>query len=111
MIMNPSECRALLDKAVIIASVTPEEHQLLGGIYKHHGPLYREMLVADVSQLPRLGRQRYRKYKINSSGRLMPRDAITLADVREPTPPLSASRADDEGATTSNASSPSTAPT
>jgi hypothetical protein len=64
-IMNPSECRALHDKAVIIASVTPEEHQLLGGIYKHYGPLYREMLVADVSQLPRLGRQRYRKYKIN----------------------------------------------
>ena len=53
--MNPSESRELLQKAVIIASVTPEEHRKLGGIYTHFEELYREMLAADVSQLPRLG--------------------------------------------------------
>src|SRR5262249_40427218 len=33
MIMDPSECRALLETAVIIASVTSEEHGPLGGIF------------------------------------------------------------------------------
>ena len=46
MIMNPSECRALLETAVIIASVTPTEHRRLGGIYTHHKDLYRRMLRA-----------------------------------------------------------------
>jgi len=64
MIMNPSECRVLLDTAVIIASVTPEEHQKLGGIYVNFEELYRQMLTADVSQLPGLGNQRYLMKKI-----------------------------------------------
>jgi len=33
--MNPSDCRALLETGVVIASVTPEEHRRLGGIYTH----------------------------------------------------------------------------
>ena len=57
--MNPSECRALLEKAVIIASVTPEEHWRLGGIWTHHEDLYRRMLKAHVSRLPRRGMERY----------------------------------------------------
>jgi hypothetical protein len=59
MIMNPSECRALLETAVIIASVTPTEHRRLGGIYTHHEDLYRRMLKAHVSRLPRRGMERY----------------------------------------------------
>src|SRR5262249_31347066 len=64
MIMNPRKCRVLLDTAVIIASVTPQEHRKLGGIYTHFEELYREMLAADVSQLPGLGRKRYLKKRI-----------------------------------------------
>jgi hypothetical protein len=70
MIMNPSECRALLDRAVIIASVTPEEHRKLGGIFTHHKDLYRRMLAQDVSRLIRLGKKRY----INSKIQLQPTD-------------------------------------
>jgi hypothetical protein len=58
MIMNPAECRPLLEKAVIIASVTPAEHRALGGIYTHHADLYRRMLKAHVSRLPRRGMER-----------------------------------------------------
>jgi hypothetical protein len=59
MIMNPSECRVLLEKAVIIASVTEAEHRQLGGIYTHHADLYRRMLKAHVSRLPKRGLERY----------------------------------------------------
>jgi hypothetical protein len=59
MIMNPSESRALLETAVIIASVTPAEHRRLGGIYTHHADLYRRMLKAHISRLPRRGMERY----------------------------------------------------
>jgi hypothetical protein len=59
MIMNPSECRELLETAVIIADVTPAEHIQLGGIYAHHKDLYGRMLKAPVSQLPSLGWERY----------------------------------------------------
>ena len=59
MIMNPSECRALLEQAVIIASVTQREHWRLGGIWTHHEGLYRRMLKAQVSRLPRRGMERY----------------------------------------------------
>jgi hypothetical protein len=46
MIMNPAECRPLLERAVIIASVTPAEHR-------------HRMLKAHVSRLPRRGMERY----------------------------------------------------
>jgi hypothetical protein len=59
MIMNPAECRLLLEKAVIIASVTPAEHLQLGGIWTHHADLYRRMLKAHVSRLERRGMERY----------------------------------------------------
>jgi hypothetical protein len=59
MIMNPTECGPLLEKAVIIASVTPAEHRKLGGIYSHHEDLYRRMLKAHVSRLPKRGMERY----------------------------------------------------
>jgi hypothetical protein len=59
MIMNPAECRPLLEKAVIIASVTPAEHRRLGGIWTHHADLYRRMLKAHLSRLPRRGMERY----------------------------------------------------
>ena len=36
MIMDPTECRALLERAVIIASVTEAEHRQLGGIWRDH---------------------------------------------------------------------------
>jgi hypothetical protein len=64
MIMNPSECRELLETAVIIADVTPAEHVQLGGIYTHHQNLYGRMLKAPVSQLPSLGWERYTAKKI-----------------------------------------------
>lgn len=64
MIMNPGECRELLDTAVIIASITPKEHKQLGGIFTHHEVLYGEMLKAQVSELPSLGRKRYSAVKI-----------------------------------------------
>jgi hypothetical protein len=59
MIMNPGECRELLEKAVIIASVAQEEHLRLGGIWTHHEDLYGRMLKAHVSRLPRRGMERY----------------------------------------------------
>lgn len=59
MIMDPTECRALLERAVIIASVTSEEHGRLGGIFTHHEDLYRRMLKAHVSRLLRRGMERY----------------------------------------------------
>ena len=62
--MNSWECRALLETAVIIASVTPEEHKRLGGIYTHFKALYGRMLKAPLSRLPSLGRRRYRAKKI-----------------------------------------------
>lgn len=61
MIMDPSECRALLKQAVIIARVTPPEHRQLGGIYTDYPDLYRQMLTAPVSQLPELGKERYQR--------------------------------------------------
>jgi hypothetical protein len=60
MIMNPSQCRELLETAVIIARFTPEEHRRLGGIWTHHADLYRRMLTAQVSRLPRRGMERYK---------------------------------------------------
>ena len=59
MIMNPSECRALLEKGLIIASVTQEEHLRLGGIWTHHKDLYGRMLKAHVSRLSQRGMERY----------------------------------------------------
>jgi hypothetical protein len=59
MIMNPSECRALLKTAVIIAGVTPAEHRRLGGIHTHREDLYRRMLKAHVSRLAGRGVERY----------------------------------------------------
>jgi hypothetical protein len=44
--MNPAECRPLLEKAVILASITPAEHRHLGGIWTHHEDLYGRMLNA-----------------------------------------------------------------
>jgi hypothetical protein len=59
MIMDPTECRALLEKAVIIASVTEAEHRQLGGVWGHQD-LYRRMLKGQVSRLPKRGMERYR---------------------------------------------------
>jgi len=64
MIMRPSQCRALLETAVIIANVTPREHRKLGGIFTHFKKLYRRMLKAPVSEPPRLGRKRYTAKRI-----------------------------------------------
>jgi hypothetical protein len=47
------------ETAVILASVTPAEHRQIGPIYPLHEDLYRRMLKAQVSQLPRLGKERY----------------------------------------------------
>jgi hypothetical protein len=60
MIMDPSECRGLLEGAVVVASVTPGEHRRLGGIYTHHEDLYRRMHTAPIPELPGLGIERYR---------------------------------------------------
>jgi hypothetical protein len=59
MIMNPGECRALLEKAVIIASVTPEEHGKLGPLIRQRD-LYARMHSAHVSRLGQRGLDRYR---------------------------------------------------
>ena len=59
MIREPSECRALLEKAVVIAHVTPAEHTQLGNLWTDHRALYAKMLRAPVKDLARLGRQRY----------------------------------------------------
>jgi hypothetical protein len=58
MITEPSECRALLGKAVVIAHVTPAEHKQLVLSYKD--PLYDRMLKAHVSRLRQRGLDRYR---------------------------------------------------
>lgn len=60
MIKEPSECRALLENAVVIARVTPAEHTQLGNnFWGQHPELYAKMMNAPVKQLARLGRQRY----------------------------------------------------
>jgi hypothetical protein len=59
MIMNPSECRALLERAVIIATVTPEEHRKLGPLIRYADP-YGRMHKAHVSRLGQRGLDRYR---------------------------------------------------
>jgi hypothetical protein len=59
MIMEPSECEALFNKAIVIARVTPTEHLKLGGIYTHHKELYGRMLTAQVARLYRRGLERY----------------------------------------------------
>jgi len=61
MIMNPVECRALLESAVVLAEVSGDEHRALGGIYANHPDLYAEMLITPVSDLPDLGLQRYKR--------------------------------------------------
>jgi hypothetical protein len=60
MIMNPTECQELLETAVVIARITSAEHRELGGIFMQHAELYGRMLKAPVSELPDLGRERYR---------------------------------------------------
>ena len=59
MIKDPSECRALLENAVVIAHVTPAEHTQLGNLWTDHPELNAKMLTAPVKDLARLGRQRY----------------------------------------------------
>lgn len=59
MIVEPADCKDLLEKAVVIAHVTPAEHRDLGGIFTHHEELYGRMLEAPVFELPALGRERY----------------------------------------------------
>jgi hypothetical protein len=59
MIMNPSECRALLETAVIIAGVTPAEHRRPGTIHTHHEDRYRRMLKTHVWRLARREMERY----------------------------------------------------
>jgi hypothetical protein len=49
MIKDSGECRALLEKAVVIARVTPEEHRRIGGLYPRHLDVYGRMLKAPVS--------------------------------------------------------------
>ena len=60
MIKDPTQCRALLEKAVVIAFVTPEEHRQLGGIWTHHPEVYAQMLTRQrYAGLRKLGIQRY----------------------------------------------------
>ncbi len=56
--MDPTECRALLERAVVIASVTEAEHRQLGGIWRDPD-LYRRMLKGQVSRLSKRGMERY----------------------------------------------------
>jgi hypothetical protein len=60
MIMKPSECESLLSEAIVIAHVSRGEHKALGGIFVDHQTIYEMMLHAEVSNLPDLGRERYR---------------------------------------------------
>ena len=48
MIKDPSECRALLEQAVVIARVTPAEHKKL--VFSYKDPHYDRMLKAHVSR-------------------------------------------------------------
>jgi hypothetical protein len=64
MMMDPAECRALLETAVVIARVTAAEHRQIGGLYPRHENLHRRMLEAPVSLLPELGMERYSATKI-----------------------------------------------
>lgn len=66
MIMEPSECRQLLETAVVLVEVSGDEHRKLGGIYKHHPEVYAEMLTADIPELPGLGWQRYQRVGIRA---------------------------------------------
>ena len=60
MIMNPSECESLLSEAIVIAHVGRGEHKALGGIFVDHQTIHEVILDAEVSNLPVLGRERYR---------------------------------------------------
>jgi hypothetical protein len=64
MIMNPGDCRDLLQSAVVLVEVSGREHRALGGIYADHPELYAEMLVAPVEELAELGRRRYERFGI-----------------------------------------------
>jgi hypothetical protein len=59
MIMNPDECEALLQQAVVLARITKDEHRKLGGIYMHHEKVYARMLTAPVEKLHKIGLERY----------------------------------------------------
>jgi hypothetical protein len=59
MIMNPSECRALLGRAVVIAWVAEAEHERLRFRFVDVEPLYGRMLKASVGRLSKLGMERY----------------------------------------------------
>ena len=67
MIINPKECRDLLESCVVLARVTKAEHTRLGGIFTHHERIYGRMLGAPVENLQRLGRQRYWAFGIGLS--------------------------------------------
>jgi hypothetical protein len=61
LIMRPRNARRLLEECVILARVTREEHQRLGGIYNAPPQLYGWMLKSPIDKLPDQGRHRYRK--------------------------------------------------
>ena len=67
MIMNPNECRALLETAVVLVEVSGEEHRRLGGIYADHEEVYGQMLNAPVSELEELGLLRYDRKGIETA--------------------------------------------
>jgi hypothetical protein len=64
MIMNPGECRAVLEDAVVLVELSRAEHLALGGIFADHADLYAEMLAAQVADLFSLGRLRYERVGI-----------------------------------------------
>ena len=64
MIMHPRQAKSLLQQAVVLALVTPEDHRLLGGIYTHHRDLYERMLSCPMGELVPLGWKRYQRSKL-----------------------------------------------
>jgi hypothetical protein len=70
MIMAPTECRTLLNEAIVLAHVTKAEHQQLGGIFDPHAAIYQAMLDSPIPGLEALARKRYEDSGVHEASRL-----------------------------------------
>jgi hypothetical protein len=61
ILMQPSDTERLLDEGVVLATVTPAEHDQLGKLWRDHRELYAAMLEARPEELVSYGLRRYTK--------------------------------------------------
>ena len=58
MIMNPDDCKTILD-SIVLAEITKSEHKRLGGLWSDHKDAYARMLTSPVDHLVTIGLERY----------------------------------------------------